>query len=130
MSEINQKMIGAKWAIALGATMLAGMTVISLLAAHDKGQLQELETVVQPTALGDNQYAAPVTNLSIPVAVYQGKQLFALSLDPEHVRDPIMIREGMDDSGKLSIYKSPEPKHAGRFFIKTANSAYWKTEAR
>ena len=84
-----------------------------------------LETVVQPSAVGDDAYFDVPEGLAegTPLVMYEGQTLVAAATAPEKARSVSMMRVGKEDGGQFDIYQSGDDSDdslRGAYFLKTA----------
>ncbi len=123
-------MIGGRGAIIFGALLLAALSVNLVLVRSDAARLDLLETVEQPSAVGDTRYFAPPEELEEGqvVTMQQGRRLLALQHKPAGHDDGMMVRAGSDDRGFV-LYRSIREKdgqlrYPGQLFLKTSDNKY------
>jgi len=130
MSNQPQKEIYAgKTALVFGAVLLAGFATLSTLAAFDRRDRATLERLDAPSAAGDpvvyhsvvapaatEQGGAPAPQAAL---THGGVPLFEHGEDDRS--DGTMMKAGMDDSGKIPLYRRMRRgKLRGEFYVKLA----------
>ena len=111
-----------KAAMALVACFLVGYAVQLGVTVLDRG---DLESVVQPSAVGDSSYFAVPETLAVgdALATYEGQTLVAAARAPEKASSFSMIRIGREDSGAFDVYRAGDESDETLrdvFFLKTA----------
>jgi hypothetical protein len=118
-------MFGAKWAFGLGAALLVGFAGVMASAIYDKVHLSSLETISEPTAVGDKAYVTLASRqLGMTVLTWKGLPLRLADLKNISASDPDMRKAGIDDSDAFFIYTSPK----GETYVKARDTEYLKVE--
>jgi hypothetical protein len=121
---------GAKWACGLGGALLLGFAAVTASAIYDKAHLASLETVTEPTAVGDHAFVSPVTREpGMTVLTWNGRPLRLGDIKNVSASDPDMLKAGMDDSHAFFIYTWSIPQAAGTsgvYYVKARDGEYLK----
>lgn len=105
-------MTGARAALIFGALLLAGMTANLIMVRSDAAHLDRLETVEQPSAVGDTNYAPnpDVKDVGKVETTMHGRPLVITEEKVMDENDGTMIRAGSDDRGFV-LYRSTREKN-------------------
>ncbi len=101
--EASRALFGEKTALALGGALVAGYALFTALAAADKNERPRLERIDSPTALGDPVAPFITPEQGIPAVTLAGTPLYAGG--HEGFRDEEILKAGMDDTGKIPLYR-------------------------
>lgn len=101
-TQLESRILGGKVAFALGFILICGMSVVSVLAFQDEPRRTTLETLENPTAVGDPVTATLPPKPDQPIVTVHGKAMFAGSTETH--REIEAYKAGMDDSGKVFLY--------------------------
>jgi hypothetical protein len=104
---------GARWALILGSTLLAGLLIIVVCGSIDHARRGGMERVLQMTAVEDKLYYSipPAGPDRLAVAVrFGGRSFFLASPDPVELRDSEARRVALDSATKLLIYTTKDLK--------------------
>jgi hypothetical protein len=97
------------WMAWIGLATLLAVGSVAAFTAWDRMHTGELEQVITPTAVGDTHCVSEPGGGTGPIGLkYEGEELEMVS--ENKIRDSKMIREGADDSGVYSIYRSEDEK--------------------
>ncbi len=102
----------------LGGALLAGLAVVTALAAFDRTQRARLETTSETTAVGDVRYFRPPADpklLPVTGATFNGQPLVVASIEEIGVRDTHLRRVAVDPASGLTIYALSEAASAGEY---------------
>lgn len=114
-------MFGARWAFGLGAALLLGFALVTASAIYDKAHLGALETITEPTAVGDKAYVTLASRQAgMTVLSWNGQPLRLADVNNVSFSDPDMRKAGMDDSHAFFIYTSPK----GDLCVKARDTEY------
>jgi len=123
-------MTGARAALIFGGLLLAGMIANLIMVRQDAAQLDRLETVEQPSAVGDTNYAPTPDDKVVGkvVSTMQGKPLAISKGKVMNESDGTMIRAGSDDRGFV-LYRSTREKNGkpmlpGLLFLKVKDDQF------
>jgi hypothetical protein len=104
---------GARWALVLGGILLAGLLIIVVCGAIDRGRRGGIERVLQMTAVEDKLYysvpPAGVERLAVAIRL-GGHSLFLASPDPVELHDSEARRVAVDSATNLMIYTTNDLK--------------------
>jgi len=141
-SESSSEIFGAQWAGRLCVALLVGLGIVTGVAFYDEHRCSQLEATAENSAVGDKAFfpipaeAAPEQATAPLVVNFNGKALTAVSSRNYEERDSKMIRVGMEDSKRFSVYTSTEAikplkgemGNAGGevYFLKTGPGKYLK----
>jgi len=115
---------GARWAAILGAALLLGFAAVTAFAIHDRMRLASLETVSEPTAVGDSAFFNPASReLGMTVVTWNGRPLRLGDLKNVNASDPSMLKAGVDDTHSFLIYTLPGDS---AYYLKARNGEYLK----
>ena len=126
---------GSRMLAILGACLIFGLLVQTLLARIDRTRGDHLEAFSENTAVGDHVHyslPSPLPNSPKMVARVKGEALVPVSYEKVECRDTKMQPFARDAAAKLTIYERREPP-AGEenfFFVKTASNEYLKLRAQ
>lgn len=121
--------MGQRWAIRLGAALLAALVLVAALAVHDNTRRGGLEHAAEVTAVGDAVFFRPNPSSDqsrAPAAIMNGQPLFPVSAKTVGIRDTDVARVGKDSSTGVSIYEArpdvrdkskSDGKPAERFYL-------------
>lgn len=127
MSEAPAPFFGAKWAVGLGGVFLLGFAAVTASAVYDKAHLSTLETITEPTAVGDTAFDNPAARtLGMPVVTWNGQPLRLADMNNISASDPDMRKAGMDDTHTYFIYTAPGK--GDFYYIKARNTEYLKVQ--
>jgi len=123
------RVFGAKWAAGLGAALLLGFAAVTASAIYDKAHLASLETVTEPTAVGDKAFVTPASREpGITLVTWNGRPLRLGGVENVSASDVSMLKAGMDDTHSFFIYTGPETGAGGGsvYYLKAGNGEYLK----
>ena len=127
---------GARTVAWLGACLLFGILLQTVLARIDRSRVQTLENFSETTAVGDRVYYPLPSPLPAPpaaVARIRGEALVPVNYAKFECRDTKMQPSARDPVTKLTIYECREPPAdavEGKFyFVKTAANEYLRLRA-
>jgi hypothetical protein len=130
---------GRTAAVCLGAALLLALFFVLLLAWRDHGRRSDLETTMEPTAVGDTHYfPAPVpprAGSTYPaVAAFHGQPLYPADYRRHEYPADDMMRAGLTDAGAYLLYTPPvkeknsdERKAGPVYYLKLSPTEYFKT---
>jgi hypothetical protein len=103
----NETFPGAKWAYGLMGFFLAGMLIVALAVVLDAKNRTALETISEPTAVGDNSTLGfdPRQNPGREVLKWKGEPYFLQSNAVVQLREFEARKLSKDDSGKVQLYQ-------------------------
>ncbi len=105
----EERILGAKWAVILCVGMLLGFCGVIVSAIDDKRHLSTIETISEPTAVGDTRlFPSSDIQPDKQVALWNAHPLFLGKADLVHAEDASMLKMGMEDGGKYFVYKPAE----------------------
>ena len=120
----------------LGLALLAGSLLVALTLVLDRARRESIETTREVTAVGDAAFIAPPGqgDFAKPLVTLHGQPLHAAGARTVRLRDTKMVRAGMDDTGKYSVYSTRESwppgeasaaqKPSDALFLKTGEGEY------
>ena len=121
------RVFGAKWAAGLGVALLLGLAAVTASAVYDKAHLGSLETVTEPTAVGDKAFFTPASReLGVTVLTWNGRPLRLGDIKNVRASDVGMLKAGMDDTHSFFIYTGPETAKGDVYYLKVAGGEYLK----
>ena len=127
----------ADWAVRLGIALIAALGAVAIFTCWSASQRAALESVSQPTAVGDTHVIPPDADPGKPLGLLNGHGL--VGNERVKARDSHMIRVGMDDSHSVSLYhledrEADAQKSYGKphvvYFLKIASDEYLKVVAQ
>lgn len=120
----------------LGACLLAGLLVQTIIARIDRGRVASLESFSESTAVGDRIFytiPSPAPNPPVAVARVKGEALVPVSYEKFDCRDTKMTPAARDPATKLTIYECREPlpdtSEGKTYFVKTSPNEYLRLRA-
>jgi len=121
------RVFGGKWAAGLGVALLLGLAAVTASAIYDKAHLSSLETVTEPTAVGDKAFVAPASReLGITVLTWNGRPLRLADVNNVTAFDIGMLKAGMDDTHSFFIYTGPATGGGSVYYLKASDGEYLK----
>ena len=124
----SETILGAKWAVRLCAALLIGFAGVTGFAIYDRSQRENLEQVIEPTALGDTAFFQPPEKFASGSVFtqFRGQPLYPTGTERHPLHDGKMQREGKDDANAHWIYRSTERGgvNGDYFFLKVARDQY------
>ncbi len=127
---VGVPLFGAKWACGLGLALLLGFAAVTASAIHDKARLSSLETVTEPTAVGDSSFVTPASREpGMTLLTWNGRPLRLADVKNVAASDLAMLKAGMDDTHSIFIYTLSVPASAGGsavYYLKTGEGEYLK----
>lgn len=122
-------------AASLCLLMLLGLAANAFMVWQDKLDRGQLETVLQPTAVGDHRLYDPPDDLEpgSVVARIDGDPVLAAGDELVEARDSMMLLLSEADGGALAIYRSTQEESGdgdlrGRYFVKVKRERYLPVE--
>ncbi|MEA3189324.1 MAG: hypothetical protein QOD99_3154 [Chthoniobacter sp.] len=128
MPDAAKNALSLRWAGGLGAALIGGFAIVAAFTCYDHLHRPELETVTEPTAVGDSDFIQPPAGRDAVLGRFQGKKLVASQRIK--ARDTRMRKAGMDDGGKFYVYRSSEPNDRDALFLKVAPEDYLRIDLR
>jgi hypothetical protein len=137
-SSSDREIFGCAWAARICLAMIAGLAIITAVAIYNGNRLSTLEVTEENSAVGDKAFfplPAEAGKSSGPAIQFNGTALYLpVPLKQHGERDSEMLRQGLDDSKKYSVYtlnktsKSGKPvkPQDGSFYLKTGPAEYIK----
>lgn len=123
-------MTGGRLAFIFGALLLGALSLNLVLVRQDAARLGELETVEQPSAVGDENYFVPPVGLKKwqVVTTRKNRPLRSVGDETKGHHDGMMFRAGSDDRGFV-LYRSIREsdghlRYPGQLFLKTGEDRY------
>jgi hypothetical protein len=106
-SENNETFPGVKWAFRLIGFFLAGALIVTLTVVLDAQNRAKLETISEPTAVGDNATLGfdPRQNPGREVLKWKGEPYFLQNNEIVQLREFEARKFAKDDSGKVELYQ-------------------------
>jgi hypothetical protein len=120
----EEPMKGKKLALILMGSTLIAFAGVTAFAMYDRAHLKTIESIEEPTAVGDTKLfrGTFVANSSKPVAQFGGANL--LAGDRVKARDTSMIKAGLDDTRSFFVYRSGGQRDPAVFYLKLESAAY------
>ncbi len=126
MSRHGPEVLGARWAAGLGGALLLGFAAVAAFGVYDKSRLASLETVSEPTAVGDKAFVAPASReVGVTVLTWNGVPLRLAELKNVATPDSGMTKAGVDDTRAFTIYKSSAAGDPA-FYLKARDDEFLK----
>ena len=136
-SNESAPVVGARMLKWLGACLLVGLLLQTILAWIDRGRVGTLETFSETTAVGDHVYyplPSPLPDPPTVVARVRGEALVPIDYAKFAYRDTKMRPSARDPITNLTIYTSraslPEAGGEMLYFVKTAPNEYLRLHAQ
>ena len=124
-------------AATLGIALVVALGGMALFTYFDRTQRASLESVSEPTAVGDTRFVPAGESVERPLGKFRGRVLMGDSV--KKYDDSRMLRLGDDDTGSFGVYKIGQAKPSKRaqqetdadsYFLKTASGQYIKTSLK
>lgn len=127
----------AGWAARLSIALVAALGAVAIFTTVDHARRASLESVSQPTAVGDTHFILPNADAGRPLGLLNGHGL--VGNERVKARDSHMIRVGSDDTHSFSLYRLEDPDAAPQktygkprvvYYLKIKSGEYLKVVAQ
>ena len=120
MRDVDESLPVGKWAYGLMLVFLVSLVGVSWAVAVDWQSRHELESISQPTAVGDPNAVVfdPKRDQAKAVVRWKATPYYPVQSGVSALPEYKALKVGMDDSGKIWLYQEKRPTQENEIIVK------------